>query len=118
MRLSWPMPCGLGVHMSTMQGDYVVLTAEPLCICGIDVAAPQKKRNGKPQPAADLLKAFQQQFTGKEVKKSLCAAVRLTAWCVFATLADPALHHCCSGSQSPKLVMMRHSCKRSRSIGA
>eukprot|EP00854_Cymbomonas_tetramitiformis_P014522 gene14522-17166_t len=29
------------------EGDYVVLVSEPVCVCGVDVAAPQAGRRGK-----------------------------------------------------------------------
>lgn len=50
------------------EGDYVVLAAEPLCTCGIDVAAPPQARATKIQSAEDLFLAFEKQFTAKEWK--------------------------------------------------
>ena len=59
-----------------MQGDYVVLAAEPVCICGIDVAAPPQARAGRLQCAEVLFKAFQNQFTSNEVTQhSTCKHV-------------------------------------------
>jgi 4'-phosphopantetheinyl transferase len=49
-----------------IQGDYVVLASEPLCICGCDVAAPQQVRRGKDQNLADIFKSFEKQFSPKE----------------------------------------------------
>ena len=50
-----------------MQGGYVVLAAEPMCICGIDVAAPPEARSAKTQTPAELFCAFNKQFTAEEV---------------------------------------------------
>ena len=50
-----------------MQGDFVVLAAEPLCICGIDVAAPPKARPSTIQDIHDIKKSFTQQLTSAEV---------------------------------------------------
>ena len=50
-----------------MQGGYVVLAAEPVCICGIDVAAPPEARSAKIQSPAGLFRAFDKQFTAEEV---------------------------------------------------
>jgi 4'-phosphopantetheinyl transferase len=48
------------------QGDYVILAAEPICICGCDLAAPHQLRRGKAQPLADVLAAFADQLTPAE----------------------------------------------------
>lgn len=57
-----------------LQGHYVVLAAEPLCICGIDVAAPQHTRTvGRKLAIKDLRQAFEKQLTHQEVRE-LCAA--------------------------------------------
>ncbi|DBA75445.1 TPA: hypothetical protein ACH3X1_010702 [Trebouxia sp. C0004] len=48
------------------EGGYVVLAAEPICICGIDVAAPSEARSAKTQTPADLFRAFDKQFTAEE----------------------------------------------------
>lgn len=48
-----------------------MLAAEPLCICGIDVAAPPQARATKMQNAEDLFCAFEKQFTAKEVDSQL-----------------------------------------------
>ena len=50
-----------------MQGDFVVLAAEPLCICGIDVAAPPKARQSRIQDINDIKKNFTKQLTSAEV---------------------------------------------------
>ena len=50
-----------------VQGEYVVLAAEAVCVCGIDVAAPPQARAGRMQCAEDLSKAFQNHFTSNEV---------------------------------------------------
>ncbi|DBA79377.1 TPA: hypothetical protein ACH3X2_000024 [Trebouxia sp. C0005] len=48
------------------EGGYVVLAAEPVCICGIDVAAPPEARSAKTQTPAELFRAFDKQFTAEE----------------------------------------------------
>jgi len=48
------------------EGDYVVLASEPLCLCGIDCAAPQQLRRGKPQTIQDIHKTFKDNFTEYE----------------------------------------------------
>ena len=54
---------------SLLQGDYVVLASEPVCICGVDCAAPQQLRGrGKARMSVSELKAiFAKQFTPYEV---------------------------------------------------
>ncbi len=60
------------------QGDYVVLAAEPVCIVGVDVAAPQQIRAARPARDAfkrassmeDLQQTFQRQFTAHEARHS------------------------------------------------
>lgn len=51
-----------------LQGDYVVLAAEPVCICGCDVAAPLHLRQqpGKAASLADFFDSFTQQLTPHE----------------------------------------------------
>ena len=56
-----------------MQGGYVVLAAEPVCICGIDVAAPSEARSAKTQTPAELFRALDKQFTAEEVTPFGCA---------------------------------------------
>ncbi|KAK9844590.1 hypothetical protein WJX74_004382 [Apatococcus lobatus] len=49
------------------EGHYVVLAAEPLCVCGIDVAAPQHTRTvGRKLAMTDLRQAFDKQLTSQE----------------------------------------------------
>lgn len=50
-----------------LQGDFVVLALEPLCICGIDVAAPSQARATKQHSMDDLSSIFQKQLTSQEV---------------------------------------------------
>ena len=53
-----------------VQGDYVVLASEPVCICGVDVAAPQQLRVRNSQQKmsmAELRSIFSRQFTEYEV---------------------------------------------------
>ena len=49
------------------QGDFVALASEPLCICGVDVAAPQQFRGQRKVPIDSLLSSFESQFTANEV---------------------------------------------------
>jgi hypothetical protein len=53
----------------TPQGDYVVLASEPVCICGVDVAAPQqlRQRGRGRMSVAELKAVFAKQFTPHEV---------------------------------------------------
>lgn len=44
----------------------MVLAAEPLCICGCDVAAPQQVRKRAAQPLHDWLRNFERQFVPAE----------------------------------------------------
>ena len=55
-----------------LQGDYVVLASEPVCICGVDCAAPQQLRGrGKARMSVAELKAiFGKQFTPYEVRRA------------------------------------------------
>lgn len=50
-----------------VQGDFVVLAAEPLCICGIDVAASPQARQSQIQSISDIKKTFRKQLTSAEV---------------------------------------------------
>lgn len=59
------------------QGHYVVLAAEPLCVCGIDVAAPQHTRTvGRKLAIKDLRQAFENQLTSQEVMELHAAILR------------------------------------------
>ena len=59
-----------------LQGDYVVLASEPVCIVGVDVAAPQQVRGARGAAGGarrggaieDLQQVFQQQFTAREAR--------------------------------------------------
>ncbi|EFN51313.1 hypothetical protein CHLNCDRAFT_55270 [Chlorella variabilis] len=53
------------------EGDYVILAAEPVCVCGCDVAAPLTVRRaggaaGKEQPLAEFFRSFEKQLTAAE----------------------------------------------------
>lgn len=50
-----------------LQGDYVVLASEPLCLVGIDVAAPPEARVTRAQPTSELFKTFKDHMTLAEV---------------------------------------------------
>lgn len=47
----------------------MVLASEPICICGIDVAAPQQIRRSQQEPLESFFAHFQQQFTPAEVRQ-------------------------------------------------
>jgi len=58
------------------EGDFVVLASEPLCVCGVDVAAPgQLRRKGAAQtpPMHEYVQLFRRQLTGREVEQVLGA---------------------------------------------
>ncbi len=60
--------CGPVANRSVPQGQYVVLAAERLCVCGIDVAAPQHVRTvGRKMSVKELRQAFEKQLTCQEV---------------------------------------------------
>lgn len=64
-----------------MQGDFVVLASEPVCICGVDVAAPQQLRVRNSQQKmsmAELRSIFSRQFTEYEVRAREARASQLT----------------------------------------
>ena len=46
----------------------MVLAAESLCICGIDVAAPMQSRSATLETLADVQRAFGRQLTSNEVR--------------------------------------------------
>ncbi|KAL4422721.1 hypothetical protein ABPG75_008918 [Micractinium tetrahymenae] len=48
------------------EGDYVILAAEPLCICGCDVVAPLHLRRRSGEPLAKFFARFDRQFTPTE----------------------------------------------------
>lgn len=58
-----------------VQGDFVVLAAEPLCICGIDVAGPPQARQSKIQSMSDIKHTFQKQLTSAEVGDAAVATL-------------------------------------------
>lgn len=47
------------------EGDWVVLASEPLCVCGVDVAAPHAARHGN----TDLERDFADQLTREELQE-------------------------------------------------
>ncbi len=55
--------------MAGTQGAYVVLASEPLCLCGVDVAAPQQVRRQQQEPLQAFFKTFGRQFTPGEVRR-------------------------------------------------
>ena len=44
----------------------MVLAAEPVCICGVDVAAPQQVRRSQQEPLEAFFAHFERQFTPAE----------------------------------------------------
>lgn len=52
----------------SLQGEFVILAAEPLCVCGCDVVAPREGRRpgGREEPLADWLRCFEEQLTARE----------------------------------------------------
>lgn len=50
------------------EGDYVVLAAEGVCVCGCDIAAPNQMRRSADRPLEDVLSAFKGQLTQAEWK--------------------------------------------------
>ncbi|KAK9808136.1 hypothetical protein WJX73_000595 [Symbiochloris irregularis] len=48
------------------EGDYVVLASEPLCVCGIDVAAPQQARSSPTKTFQELYETFRSQISRAE----------------------------------------------------
>ena len=57
------------------EGDFVVLASEPLCVCGVDVAAPaQLRRKGaEPHPMCQFVTNFSRQLTSHELQQILTA---------------------------------------------
>jgi 4'-phosphopantetheinyl transferase len=56
------------------EGDFVVLASEPLCVCGVDVAAPASLRPGRAaKPAREYLATFSRQLTARETRRILAA---------------------------------------------
>ena len=57
------------------EGDFVVLASEPLCVCGVDVAAPaQLRRKGaEPPPMRQFVTNFSRQLTSREQQQILTA---------------------------------------------
>lgn len=52
------------------EGDFVVLASEPVCVCGVDVAAPgqlrMKRGQGAPRTVEEMLQTFSRQLTEYE----------------------------------------------------
>lgn len=58
---------GHAAELPDLQGDYVVLAAEPLCLCGVDVAAPDTAR-GQKQTLRGIKETYRDVLTPKEVR--------------------------------------------------
>lgn len=55
------------------EGDYVVLASEPVCLVGVDVAAPgQSRKGGGPFDLDRVLKSFGSAFTRDELRNIEC----------------------------------------------
>ncbi len=106
----------LKLAKSVLQGDYVVLAAEPLCVCGIDVAAPPHARSTKAQSTSDLFRSFRQQFTANEVSSQAHMYPCKSSTKVLCTDAWPSMSTC-SGTPLKALEMKLHRCRPSRSTG-
>jgi len=48
------------------EGDWVILASEPLCVCGVDVSAPQQVRPGGAAGNQDIFRDLQDQLTSSE----------------------------------------------------
>lgn len=48
------------------EGDYTALASEPLCVCGVDVAAPQQLRRAKHANLLEAISQFKGQFAASE----------------------------------------------------
>lgn len=65
------------------QGDYVVLASEPVCLCGVDVSAPNQIRREPGIPLQAVMSAFQDQMTMLEVMRQLFITVswmKIAVW--------------------------------------
>ena len=79
-RLFWRRLPRLNVHV--FAGCYVVLAAEPFCVCGVDVAAPgQLRRAGAPAPMKQYVQLFKHQLTLDETQRILAAGDEGMAHC-------------------------------------
>lgn len=65
----WAWLCGWwGVWRSGfLQGSFVALASEPVCLCGVDVSAPDQLRRPPGTSAMSVLSAFEDQLTAAEV---------------------------------------------------
>ena len=90
-RLFWSTEPRLNVRFSA--GCYVVLAAEPFCVCGVDVAAPgQLRRAGASAPMKQHIQLFKHQFTLDETQRIFAAGdegVTVTAKHSTAALYSP-----------------------------
>ena len=76
-----------------LQGVFVVLAAESLCICGIDVAAPLQARLTTGHSIKDLRNNFEKQCTSKEVRGCMLLlqlTTHMLLWHHFMHLHAPA----------------------------
>jgi hypothetical protein len=52
-----------------LQGNYVALASEPVCICGIDVAAPNQIRRCEGKPFLQSLADLRNELSPEEVRR-------------------------------------------------
>ena len=72
----------------------MVLASEPVCICGVDVAAPQQLRARNSQhkmSMAELRSIFSRQFTEYEVESPHMPAILLSGLSRVLFHFDPAM---------------------------
>lgn len=75
-----------------MQGDFVVLASEPVCIVGVDVSAPQQIRRGASEPISRLFQTFERQCSPTEVFGLFTPPqVQLKCRCVELSIAKHCL---------------------------
>jgi hypothetical protein len=55
------------MRMHFPQGSYVVLASEPLCICGVDVAAPNQLLRGRQISLEAAMQPFRKELSEHEV---------------------------------------------------
>ena len=99
---------------SCIQGDFVVLASEPLCLCGVDISAPPEAR-GRSQTLADMQESFRQQLAPREVSLPATCGWECSAAGCPASMSkiqqtedclSPCLLHLLPGFLTPRLSFM------------
>ncbi len=86
------------------EGDFVVLASEPLCVCGVDVAAPGQLRckgATAPPPMREYVQLFRRQLTPREVERILgagCEGVHTAAKCLLTRVCPSETSAATSGA--------------------